>query len=186
MLGVEQHDRCFGYLDGLSIGNIPDDIWISVEREKGIVANLPDPVANLVILFHIKRLTLHHDTAERKLFAEEIEALITEQIALHDFDRATLERADRITAFCDGLAFDFCFEDLVTRSVLIYPNNGGDTQIGVEYRISQGGVVEVDPWPFWVEAITGYIIGYQAEGYPKEMTPLIVPYTVQRKQRSVA
>jgi hypothetical protein len=44
-----------------------------------------------------------------------------------------------------------------------------------------GGWVEVGPWPFSVDAISGIIIGYQQAGYPEELTPEVVPFQICRR-----
>ncbi|HEX5688545.1 MAG TPA: hypothetical protein VFX76_01000, partial [Roseiflexaceae bacterium] len=91
-------------------------------------------------------------------------------------------RIDRITNLCDRIAFDFCFEAPAEGDVSIFPRNDRDEQVKVRYRMDDG-VIQVDPWPFGVESHTGYLVGYQLEGYPARLEPVLVPYHLVRARR---
>ena len=97
----------------------------------------------------------------------------------HSLDAATFERIDRITNLCDRIAFDFCFEVPAEGEVRIFPRNDRDDEIRVGYRI-EGGTIRVNPWPFGVDSHTGYVVGYQLEGYPTKLEPVMARYQLVR------
>ena len=88
---------------------------------------------------------------------------------------AVFERIDRITNLCDKIAFDFCFEAPAEGEVHIFPRNDRDDEVAVQYRIEDGSI-EVAPWPFEVDGNTGYLVGYQLDGYPAVLEPVTLPY----------
>jgi hypothetical protein len=90
-------------------------------------------------------------------------------------DAATFERIDRITKLCDSIAFDFCFEAPAESKVRIFPRNDQDEEVVVAYRI-EDATIRVSPWPFGVDNHTGYLVGYQLEGYPAVLEPVLAPY----------
>ena len=57
----------------------------------------------------------------------------------------------------------------------IFPRNDRDEEIAVGYRI-EDGTIRVEPWPFGVDSHTGYLVGYELEGYPALLGPIMVPY----------
>ena len=59
--------------------------------------------------------------------------------------------------------------------VLIFPRNDRDEEVKVGYRIANG-VVQVDPWPFSVGSYAGYLVGYQLDGYPTVLEPVVMSY----------
>jgi hypothetical protein len=60
---------------------------------------------------------------------------------------ADAEAADRVTAVCDGIAFDVCFEGLRE--------------------------IEVDPWPFARPELEVLLVGYRADGYPERLDRVV-------------
>jgi hypothetical protein len=100
---------------------------------------------------------------------------IQAQIQRHGLVAATFERIDRITDLCDRIAFDFCFEAPAEGEVGIFPRNDRDEEVVVGYRIEHG-TIQVEPWPFAVESHAGYLVGYQLEGYPAVLEPVLVTY----------
>jgi hypothetical protein len=63
--------------------------------------------------------------------------------------------------------------------VRIFPRNDRDEEVAVGYRI-EDGTIPVDPWPFGVESHTGYLVGYQLEGYPTVLEPIMLHYQLVR------
>ena len=100
----------------------------------------------------------------------------------HGLDPALYARVDRITNLCDLIAFDFCFEAPAEGAVAVFPRNAGDEQVRVRYRIARGAI-EVDPWPFAVESHAGYLVGYQLDGYPNSLEPVVVEFALTRSIR---
>ena len=57
----------------------------------------------------------------------------------------------------------------------LLPRNDRDEEVTVGYRIADGAV-QVDPWPFSVGSYAGYLVGYQLDGYPTVLEPVVMPY----------
>ena len=138
-----------------------------------------DPVADLIAKLHLKRLTSYGSAPARQAMAAEMTQAIQEQLQRHGFDVVLFERIDRITNLCDCIAFDFCFEAPAEGEVRIFPRNGRDEEVAVGYRIEEG-TIRVDPWPFGVDSHSGYLVGYQLEGYPAVLEPVMLRYRLVR------
>jgi len=74
-------------------------------RVRGLEPRGADPVTDLVVGLHIRRLVSHGgDTRE-------FDPLLRRLRAAAGLDADTAAAADRITATCDRIAFDFCLEE---------------------------------------------------------------------------
>lgn len=174
LAGVGLHDRAYGPLDNLPIGEVPEEQWLELTR-KGFELTCADPVADLIAKLHLQRLTSYGKAAARQAQAAEMAEAIQAQLERHGLDAATFARIDRITNLCDRIAFDFCFEAPAEGEVGIFPSNSQYEEVAVGYRIERDAI-QVDPWPFGVDSHTGYLVGYQLDGYPTQLEPVIVPY----------
>jgi len=178
LTGIGLHDRAYGPLDNLPIGEIPEQEWLALTRS-GFEMTWADPIADVITKMHLKRLTSYGSAPARQAQAAEMAQAIQALIERHGLDAATFERTDRITNLCDRIAFDFCFEAPAEGEVRIFPRSDRDDEVAVGYRI-EGGTIWVDPWPFGVDSHAGYLVGYQLEGYPTVLEPVIVPYQLVR------
>lgn len=178
LAGIGLHDRAYGSLDNLPIGEIPEDEWLALTRS-GFAMTWADPIADLIAKLHLKRLASYGSTPERQAVTAEMAQAIREQILRHGLDLATFERIDRITNLCDRIAFDFCFEEPAEGVVGIFPRNDGGDELEVRYHI-EDGTIQVKPWPFRVDSQQGYLVGYQLDGYPAVLEPIMVPYQLVR------
>src|SRR5262249_41004768 len=185
LTGIALHDRAYGLLDNLPIGGIAEEQWLALTRS-GFEMTWADPIADLIAKMHLKRLTSYGSAPARQALAAEMAQRIQAQIQRHGLEAALFERIDRITNLCDRIAFDFCFEAPAEGAVRVFPKNGRQEEVAVAYRI-QDGTIQIDPWPFGVESHAGYMIGYQLEGYPTVLEPIMVPFQVVyvRQQRVV-
>ena len=172
--GVALHDRAYGALDNLPIGGIPEADWLALTR-RGFAQAWADPAAELIAKLHLQRLASYGSSPERQAAATELARAAEQHARRHGLDPALFARVDRITNLCDLIAFDFCFEAPAEGAVVVFPRNDGDEQVRVRYRVA-GGTIEVDPWPFAVEAHAGYLVGYQLAGYPEALEPVVVEY----------
>ena len=174
LAGIGLHDRAYGHLDNLPIGEISEAEWLANTR-KGFDMAWCDPLADAIAKMHLQRLASYGTSPERRAvaaaMAEEIAALAAE----HGLDRAQLARIDRITRLCDDISFAFCFEAPAQGSVRIYPRNGKDAEVEVSYQVEEGKI-RVTPWPFAVDSHRGYLVGYRLEGYPEVLEPVMVRY----------
>ena len=171
--GVALHDRGYGNLDSLPIGEASEDAWLEVTR-RGFDMPPGDPIAGIVTRMHLLRLVNSRTTPARQALAAEMTAVIDRQVAEIGLPNTTFERADRITDFCDSVSFDFCFERPARGQVMVYPRNGGKEEVPIQYEIRDGEIT-ITPWPLRVDEIAGYLIGYQADGYPEKLIPSCCP-----------
>jgi len=174
LTGIGLHDRAYGPLDNLPIGGIPEEEWLALTHS-GFEMTWADPVADLITKMHLKRLASYGSAPARQAMTAEMAQAIQAEIQSHGLDRATFERIDCITNLCDRIAFDFCFEVPAEGEVRIFPRNDRDDEVAVAYRI-ETGTIQVNPWPFGVDSHTGYLVGYQLDGYPAMLEPVMLTY----------
>jgi len=174
LTGIGLHDRAYGPLDNLPIGELPEEEWLALTRT-GFEMTWADTLADLITKMHLKRLTSYGSAPARQAQTAEMAQLICEQLRRDGLDAPIFERIDRITELCDRIAFDFCFEAPAEGEVHIFPRNDRHEEVAVSYRI-EGGTIQVDPWPFGVASYTGYLVGYQLDGYPTVLEPAMLPY----------
>jgi hypothetical protein len=176
--GIGLHDRAYGPLDNLPIGELPEEEWLALTRA-GFEMAWADPIADLIAKMHLKRLTSYGSAPARQAMIAEMSQAIQEQLQRHGFDVVLFERIDLITNLCDKIAFDFCFEAPAKGEVRIFPRNDRDDEVAVHYRI-EDGTIDVAPWPFGVDSNTGYLVGYQLDGYPAELEPVMLPHRLRQ------
>ena len=176
LTGVGLHDRAYGSLDNLPIGEIPEEEWLALTH-RGFEMTWADPIADLITKTHLRRLASYGSAPARQAMAAEMTQAIREHSQRHGLDGATFERIDRITNLCDSIGFDFCFEAPAEGKVRIFPRNDRDEEVAVGYRI-ESGTIQVKPWPFGVDSHVGYLVGYQLEDYPTVLEPVVVSYRI--------
>ncbi len=171
VLGVATHDRAFGQLDTAALGQISEEDRV-VQVDEWLNTAYEDPETELIVLLHVRRLM---DTPERQTLYKKLDARIQTIVKDHNFDLTLYVQADTITDFCDLIAFDFSFESGTSRTVSVYQDPKTITDI--TYKLSQGKVT-LDKWPFSVPKIEGYILGYQQDGYPENLQPVVLDFEV--------
>jgi hypothetical protein len=174
LAGIGLHDRAYGSLDTLPIGELAEEDWLTLTRA-GFNMSWSDPIADVIVKLHLKRLVSYMDSPARQTLVAEMAQAIELHLQRHGLDLATFERIDRITNLCDRIAFDFCFEAPSEGTVSIFPSNDRDQEVAVHYRI-EGGTIQVAPWPFGPQSAVGYLVGYQLDGYPGVLEPSVLPY----------
>lgn len=177
--GMGLHDRGYGYLDNNPIGGMDDSVWFAIAR-RGFYMECSDIVADTIVKYHIRRLAEHGDSEGRKALAAEFSKAIDEQLKQHNLSRELFERMDRITDLCDSLSFSFCFDTPASGEISVFPRNGDDTEITVKYNVEHG-LMSANPWPFSVEEYEGYLVAYKLDGYPEQLDPVILPYSLRVK-----
>ena len=174
--GIALHDRGYGYLDTAAVLEMPEEEWVEITR-RGFHAVCSDPTADLIARYHLLRLTRDHPSAAVQALHYEFEWEIRDQLHEQGFSPTVFERIDRITDLCDSISFGFCFEQPIQGHVNIFPRNAGDLDLPVYYNINQTHIY-ISPWPFSVDVISGYLIGYQLTGYPTILDPVLLPYII--------
>jgi len=177
--GMSLHDRGYGPLDNSAIGEMREEEWNGIAR-RGFSMRNSDIVADTIVKYHVRRLASHNDSAERQAMTAEFSQALDEQLKLHNLPKEVFERMDRITDLTDRISFDFCFDAPDSGAVSIFPRNGKDAQISVQYQV-EDGVIHVNPWPLALDAYEGYIFAYQLDGYPERPDPFILTYRLSRK-----
>lgn len=176
--GIALHDRAFGYLDDLPVGMEVDDTrWLPMTRD-GFYMPCADPVADLIARHHLLRLVSGRDTPPRRALAEEMCDAMRQQIERHGLEAGLLSQVDRMTKFCDFVAFDFCFEKAAEGQVELFAAYTSARTQAVRYRIA-GGEIILDPWPLHVAEYEGYLVGYQQDGYPQRLDGLVIPFHIR-------
>jgi Protein of unknown function (DUF3891) len=166
--GVALHDRGYGELDADGIGELPPDRWLDIQR-RGFEPRDEDPVVDLVVALHVRRLVGYSRNAGESGAAAEMEASLPNLLARAGVSAEDAARADRITNLCDRIAFDFCVEEPADGAVDV---EGGR----VEYRIDGAGGVTLDPWPLALPHLVGVVAAYRAAGYPTRPDPVVALY----------
>ena len=179
VMGMGLHDRGYGLLDKSAIGGMSEAEWNGIAR-RSFNMQYSDIVADMIVKYHVRRLASHDESAERKAMTAEFSQAIDERLKQHKLSRALFDRMDRITELCDRISFDFCMDVPDSGEVSIFPRNGEDEEVLIQYHV-EDGVIHVMPWPFSVNSYNGYLIAYQLDGYPDQLDPFILPFWLQRK-----
>ena len=173
-MGVTHHDRGYGHLDTMAIGEVDDAVWLATQK-RGILTPLADPIADTVALMHIRRL-LNYATGDAAANVIALaEQRIEQSISETPYTRDHFNHADTITDLCDMVSFALCFEEPTQfqRSV----DSQGETKV-IQVTVLGRGHIQLSPYPFSIPEIKGFILGYHTVGYPDHLQPVIVEYTI--------
>ena len=160
--GVTLHDRGYGELDDDELLSIPQERWAGEIQTRGFRERSGDDVTDLVVALHIRRLIgddVEHPA--RAALAREIDAALGEVA-----DEA--HTADRATHLCDAIAFAFCFEEETSATI---------ADVAVAYDGAER--ITLDPWPLEVPRLHGVVGGFEADGYPQRLAPVVSLYAVE-------
>jgi hypothetical protein len=175
--GVALHDWHYGFGDNLPIDGADEDAWLAMTR-RGLALRLPDPISDIVAKLHLRRLCSYNPTAERVALMAEFDEVVQVRLPETGHSRVEFDWADKITRFCDNVAFHFSFEVERELSANVGMRVNDKRETAVTYHIQPHGQIIIDPWPFAVPTISGMILGYQAEGYPDVLLPVVVPFQI--------
>lgn len=170
--GVALHDRGYDVIDADEIGSVAvsPERWLEIQR-RGIVPRDEDPVVDLVVALHVRRLV--GNRPERAAFGAELDALLPALRAAAGIDEAAALAADAVTDVCDRVSFDFCLEEPAVEEVR-----------GISYTVDGNGRITMEPWPLTVPRITGLVYAYRADGYPEKLEAIVAEYEVVPAQSS--
>ena len=177
--GMSLHDRGYGFLDNSAIGEMKEETWHGIAH-RGFSMYNSDAVANTIVKYHVRRLARNNNTPERQAMAAEFSQAIDEHLKKHNLSRELFDRMDRITDLTDRISFEFCFDAPATNSVAVFPRNGKDTEVTVEFHV-ENGIIHAAPWPFSVDEYEGYVVAYQLDGYPERPDPFILKYQLRKE-----
>lgn len=128
--GVALHDSHYGIVDNLPISEANEADWLEMTRKR-VEYWFEDPITDLVAKLHLGRLLNRQESPETEGLINLIELRIAERLPHTRFSQEQFEWADKITRFCDRLAFDFSFEASRenSRSVYAKANSSKETPI---------------------------------------------------------
>lgn len=173
--GVVFHDWHYGLIDTLSLSDYKIEEWMTM-AEKGATIWFDDPIVDIVSKLHLKRL-LGNKAIVSKLIGQ-VDQRISKRLSE---TKHTLEQfmwADKITCFCDYLAFDFSFEKPLKDSLVVHPKVSTSQETSITYSIEKNNIVVVNPWPFNQSVLSGIMVAYQRTGYPEKLQPIAIQYKV--------
>ena len=173
--GVALHDRGYGEHDDDEIGAVSDDRWLAIQS-RGFTPVGDDVVVDLVVAMHVRRLVSHRSSDAARRALAEMDAALVEVRADAGVAEEDAAAADRITDLCDRVAFDFCLEQPAAGVVPVSGHDGGS--VALAYEVDGEGNVALDPWPLRPGTVTGIVLGYAAEGYPRRLEPVVTPFTL--------
>jgi hypothetical protein len=177
--GVTFHDWHYGVIDNLAIGESTEEDWLEIV-EKGIAYWFDDPITDIIVKLHIRRLLNSQVSIARDSMIDQIEHRIAVRLPQTSFAREQFERIDRITKFCDQMAFDFCFETPMRTSLPVFADEKASKETNIAYEIKPGGQIEISPWPFLGKAFNGFVIGYHQQGYPEILKPEMIHFHCEK------
>lgn len=177
VMGAALHDWGHGFFDMNEIGAMDEAVRLR-SMSNLVHARLTDPVAETVMLYHVKRL-MGDDSAFSSL-REPLTRRIDDNLAQLSLPSQPFEWADRITNLTDLISFDFCFDRPIERAVPVFVKQTDSEQTEIRYEIDSGGHITVDPWPLCVDSLSGYVLAYDADGYPEERIPRVITYEITR------
>jgi len=169
LLGIATHDHVFCALDTLAIGDISQE-QRSEQVNQWIASSYENKEAELVVFLHVRRLM---QELQIPSLYERLNDRVQDLITTHSLNLVAYEQADTITDLCDLIAFDFSFEADISRTRTVYQDSSSNAEI--TYKLSKGKII-LDKWPFNVPKIEGYILGYEQNGYPENLQPVLLNY----------
>jgi hypothetical protein len=177
--GVAEHDRGYGVYDNAPIDGVSLQTWLTIQR-KSLLNVCDDMITNIVCWMHIRRLLSYDSTPERDELRHMADTMIDEAVTQLGIEQDVFEWSDTITNFCDTIAFHYGFDEPKERSMEICYKTGSMERKTVHYWLKADGVIQVDPWVFNVDSLSGFVKGYEEDGYPDRLEPVLLPFIVQK------
>jgi hypothetical protein len=183
--GVFVHDWHYGLVDELPLddlggpwGPAEEATWRTITARAAEI-RFADPVADVVAKMHTRRLLEGDDDAESADIAARLDRAIAARLPETGCERAVFEWADRITRFCDIVAYDFFRRQHIDRPIPVCARVGSMAETPLEFTVGIGRRISVDPWPFSMPSFTGVLTAYERSVYPDELRPVPLRYVVE-------
>ncbi|MCC6954021.1 MAG: DUF3891 family protein [Deltaproteobacteria bacterium] len=180
LAGVTLHDRGYDPFDTMPVDTSDEQEWIDVQQ-RGRALRFNDPVAEAIVLLHLRRLASYRPSNARVELTAQLEEDLDELAHSARLDKRSLLAADLITKLCDDIAFDFCWEREVSRETSVYARRDAAETVKIRYDVhptETGGLVQLKPWPFSVRSYQGFLIGYRQETYPQQTDPIAIHFEI--------
>jgi hypothetical protein len=179
--GVKYHDIGYGEYDSSPLGELTLEQWANLTL-KGTEIRFDNPVVDIVTKLHLKRLLGDDRVKKRKEILKNIEQSIADSLLRKNNSLEEFLWADKITNFCDWVSFNFCFEKDFEGGVEVFSRQNSSSKTELKFHTNPAGEIIVNPWPFSVESITGFITAYNEKGYPKILKPNLKKYHIKKKK----
>ncbi len=174
--GVARHDRGYDDHDADEIGRVSRERWLAIQ-EQGFAPTRADPVVDLVVALHVRRLVSYGDDAGSRRVLGAMDAALPALVRGAGVSAEDAAAADRITRLCDRISFDFCLEEPGSGDVEVIGADGSPVRIS--YAVDGLGSITLDPWPLDRPALAGTVLAYAAEGYPEVLESVPTPFAVE-------
>jgi Protein of unknown function (DUF3891) len=175
--GVDQHDRAYGMFDADELLAMSSERWCQVTR-RGIGRQTDDPVLDLIVNLHLRRLANPPADPLEAALAADIDAEIAAQLAACSFEEWRFARADAITDLCDRISFALSFDLDAQGAVSVHPGGDATEPLPVRFGVRPGGAVTLDPWPLAVASLEGTFLAYGDDGYPDRLRAAVRPFRI--------
>ncbi|MBM3232779.1 DUF3891 family protein [Candidatus Pacearchaeota archaeon] len=172
--GVLFHDRGYKDYDNFPVGSLTKKQRRDTLK-KGILKDSGDIIADIVSLHHINRLIPEDMSDIRQI----LEKFLSNKMKKVVISPKEFLFADRITDFADEIAFYFSFEEDTRGSSEVLSNHSSNKIEKIEFNIKDN-CITMSPWPLSVDYHEGFIVGYQRKGYPKKLSPEIIPFILKK------
>jgi Protein of unknown function (DUF3891) len=181
LAGVDQHDRAYGLFDTDELLAMGAERWCAVTR-RGLGRQTDDPVLDLVVNLHLRRLTDASAGPLEAALAADLEAEIAAQQAACDREPWRFEHADAITDLCDRISFALSFDAHTRGAVSVHPAAASEEVVEVHFEVRPGGSVSIDPWPLSVAGFEGAFLAFAEDRYPDLLRPSVRRYRIEPGQ----
>ncbi|HET7313550.1 DUF3891 family protein [Salinisphaera sp.] len=171
--GVTLHDWHYGPMDNHPLGDTPPAAWQEI-AERGVTLTYDDPVTDLVAKYHLRRLIGDPEDATTRALVGRLDAHIATQLEAHRLSASAFAWADRITRFCDEVAFHFGFDHRGWHRSTVVDRLDTSEETEIAYEINDSGVLRFDPWPFAATEFGMPLIVFDGAGYPERPSPYVL------------
>lgn len=158
------HDRCYGELDCLEVGNTPRDEWLALRR-RGLLMDGDNPVANALFCMHNMCLLKDAFDPDSVRLYNDSRARLGEIQAKIPFPLKELEAAFSLQRLCDEISYRCCRGEPARGSMVIWRNPASPRWVELEFEVLPNLNVTVKPWPFKPVELRGTITSYRSLGY---------------------
>jgi hypothetical protein len=174
---VALHDRGYGQLDADGIGEVSAERWLEIQRAS-FAPRGTDPVVDLLVALHVRRLVASRWSAAGPIALREFDAQLPALRRAAGIAASDAAEADRVMDLCDAIAFDFCVELPASGRVEVVPTRAARA-VAVKFEVDGEGLNVLDPWPLGVARLDGFVLGFEAAGYPERQSPVVVTFGVR-------
>jgi hypothetical protein len=174
--GVARHDRGYDDHDADEIGRVSRERWLAIQ-EQGFAPTRADPVVDLVVALHVRRLVSSGDDDGSRRVRRAMDEALPALVRAAGVSAEDAAAADRITSLCDRISFDFCLEEPDSGAVDLLGADG--SQARISYAVDGHGTIVLDPWPLDRPALGGTVLAYAAAGYPEVLEEVPTPFAVE-------